>query len=199
MESLQSSLDDAEQCGQRISQLVVTLQQYRRLGQEPGEAQQSVHINHLLNMLPGLYSGLARRQRVKLELELAQIPTVQGSAQELMRVFENLLKNAFDAQPKGGRVLIQTRLMGAYVEVVVQDEGPGVPPEILPHLFERGISTRWKEGGSGLGLYLCQQLVVRHHGTLRLESSYRRGAQFVVSLPANPSELLHENSEGLES
>lgn len=199
LESFQSSLDDAEQCGQRISQLVVTLQQYRRLGQEPGEAQQPVHINHLLNMLPGLYSGLARRQRVKLELELAQIPTVQGRAQELMRVFENLLKNAFDAQPKGGRVLIQTRLVGEWVEVVVQDEGPGVSREILPHLFERGISTRWKEGGSGLGLYLCQQLVTRHHGTLRLESSYRRGAQFVVSLPATPSELLHEHSEGLES
>lgn len=199
LEQLQSTLDDAEQCGQRISQMVVTLQQYRRLGQEPGAAQKRVQLNNLLQMLPGLYSGLARRQRVKLVLELEPVPPIQGHAQELMRVFENLLKNALDAQPGGGKVTLRSRLQGACVEVGVQDDGPGVAPEVLPHLFERGTSTRWKEGGSGLGLYLCRQIVERHQGTLRLEPLAAVGAQFVVSLPVPASDDASEAIDGLES
>jgi signal transduction histidine kinase len=67
--------------------------------------------------------------------------------------------------------------------VDVQDEGPGIPEDILPHLFERFVSGSRRQGGLGLGLYLAKRIAAIHGGDLTVESSPGKGARFTLSLP----------------
>jgi PAS domain S-box-containing protein len=113
---------------------------------------------------------------------------VSGDPNRLQQVFWNLLSNAVKFTPKGGRVDVVIARVNSHVEVSVSDSGPGVPPEFLPHLFERfrqaDASTTRKHGGLGLGLAIVKQLVELHGGTVRVEGGNDgRGSIFTVSLP----------------
>ena len=113
---------------------------------------------------------------------------VSGDGDRLRQVVWNLLSNAVKFTPQGGRALVQVRRMGTHVEVRVEDNGAGIDPEFLPHVFERfrqsdQSSTR-RFGGLGLGLALVRHLVELHGGTAMASSPGRNGgAAFVIRLP----------------
>jgi signal transduction histidine kinase len=117
----------------------------------------------------------------------ADLPPVAGSADALHQVALNLLTNALQAMPQGGRLRCATRpdRPAGTVELRVEDTGPGVRPEDRPHLFELFFTTRPE--GSGLGLPLCREIVTSHGGTIELEDTVAQGASFVVTLPAAPA------------
>ncbi|MFT3912563.1 MAG: response regulator [Anaeromyxobacteraceae bacterium] len=104
---------------------------------------------------------------------------------QLQQAMLNLVVNARDAMPKGGRILLATSLAkGPPAEVVIEvvDEGPGIPPEIAEHLFEPFYST--KADGTGLGLASVYGIVKQHRGTIEVEPGVGRGATFRIRLPA---------------
>ncbi|MFO0585638.1 MAG: response regulator [Anaeromyxobacter sp.] len=104
---------------------------------------------------------------------------------QLQQAMLNLVVNARDAMPKGGRILLATSLAkGPPAEVVIEvvDEGPGIPPEIAEHLFEPFYST--KADGTGLGLASVYGIVKQHRGTVEVEPGLGRGATFRIRLPA---------------
>ena len=113
---------------------------------------------------------------------------VSGDADRLRQVVWNLLSNAVKFTPQGGRALVQVRRMGTHVEVRVEDNGAGIDPDFLPHVFERfrqsdQSSTR-RFGGLGLGLALVRHLVELHGGSVAAASAGRNsGAAFVTRLP----------------
>lgn len=113
--------------------------------------------------------------------------TVRGDAEQLKGVFLNLLLNAAEAMPDGGRLWVSTETRDAaqigarVIRVRVADEGPGVSPEMIERIFEPFFST--KEEGVGFGLALAQHAVEEHEGTLRLEEAAGPGAVFVVEFP----------------
>lgn len=115
---------------------------------------------------------------------------VLGDAARLRQCVDNLLSNAMDQSPKGGTVTLvvatQTRTDGEYATVEVIDEGPGVPPEMLPRIFERLASGRSSGGGLGLGLYLAKRIAELHGGELTVESSPGKGARFKLMVPCRP-------------
>jgi signal transduction histidine kinase len=103
------------------------------------------------------------------------------------RVFQNLIGNAIEAMPHGGRVAVRAERQdgpnGAHSTIVlVEDTGPGIPQEIRPHLFEP-FASAGKRHGMGLGLALSRQTVIDHGGELAVRSSDTRGTTFVVTLP----------------
>jgi signal transduction histidine kinase len=99
----------------------------------------------------------------------------------MREVMTNLLNNAIDAVPAGGKVEISTGRRGnGWPYVSVGDNGPGVPDERRHHLFEPHFTT--KEGGTGLGLFMSYGIVREHQGDLAYSGS-RRGAVFTVTLP----------------
>ncbi|MHB8418933.1 MAG: two-component system sensor histidine kinase NtrB [Myxococcales bacterium] len=100
---------------------------------------------------------------------------------QLRQVVDNLLRNALEAISGGGHIEVSVEATEAGSVVTVEDDGPGVPPEIAPHLFEPFFTT--KEKGTGLGLALVARIVGAHGGTVDLETQERRGARFVVRLP----------------
>ncbi|HEV2761663.1 MAG TPA: ATP-binding protein, partial [Pyrinomonadaceae bacterium] len=113
---------------------------------------------------------------------------VSGDRTRLLQIFSNLLNNAVKFSTKGGRVLVSLRAEGGEARVEVSDEGLGIAPEFLPHVFERfrqeDSSTTRAHGGLGLGLALVKSFVEAHGGTVGAESGGAdRGARFTVRLP----------------
>lgn len=112
---------------------------------------------------------------------------VHGDADELSRVFTNLLENAVRYTPADGHVTVRIISTGAAVRVAVSDTGPGIAAEHLPHLCERFYridSARARsDGGSGLGLAICKSITEAHGGSLRIESVVGQGATVTVELP----------------
>jgi len=110
------------------------------------------------------------------------LPRIRGDRQKLMQVLVNLVRNALYATRAGQAVRVSARARpSGDVEIIVEDEGPGVPPEIRARLFQPFASGKGNEG-LGLGLYMAHLIVTSHQGTIELVDA-PRGAKFVVSLP----------------
>ena len=136
---------------------------------------------------------LAEERRIEVTVEIApDTPAVLGDARRLGQVLRNLVHNAIKFTPAEGRVTVTARLLAepARVELVVRDTGVGIRPEDLARIFERfwkADSSRQRDGeGSGLGLAIARHVVEAHGGSIRVVSEPRRGATFVVELPAAP-------------
>ena len=113
---------------------------------------------------------------------------VRGNPQRLQQVFSNLLSNALKFSAKGGRVVVRLERAGDEARVSVIDQGEGIAPDVLPHIFERfrqaDSSTRRRHGGLGLGLAIVRSLVELHGGRVSATSAgLGRGATFSVTLP----------------
>ena len=128
--------------------------------------------------------GRQWRERVEITCQTEDL-TISARGMQLMQVLENLLTNA--AQAEGTkRVLVRGYREDRKAKITVEDDGKGIPAEILPRIFERGFTT--KQGrGSGLGLFISRAIVERHGGTLTAFSEPGKGARFELTLP------LHEN------
>ena len=130
----------------------------------------------------------AEAGRVALVAALEPVPQVMGDANRLQQAVWNLLANAIKFTPPGGQVRVSLGTAGGRVRIAVEDTGVGIPPEFVPHLFERfrqadGSITR-RYGGLGLGLSIVRHLVELHGGTVHAHSEGPgRGARFVIELP----------------
>jgi signal transduction histidine kinase len=101
----------------------------------------------------------------------------------------NLLRNAIDALGGTGEVRVCTAVRDGLAELVVADDGPGIPPALRARIFEPFFTTKEVGKGTGLGLAICRQLITENHGgTLELDESVARGACFRVRLPLAPVE-----------
>ncbi len=124
----------------------------------------------------------------------ANLPPLRGDPQRLQQVLWNLLSNAIKFTPHGGRVQLIVSPQDGDMLLAVQDSGQGIPPEFLPHVFERfrqvDSSITRTHGGLGLGLAIVKQLVELHGGTVRADSQGEgRGARFTVRLPLRPASI----------
>ncbi|MCR4684237.1 MAG: DUF4118 domain-containing protein [Lachnospiraceae bacterium] len=113
----------------------------------------------------------------------------------IMQVLINLINNAVKNTPLGSTIFIQSRREASSVIISVSDDGPGVPDEIRPHIFEMFYSGQNKvidgRRGLGLGLALCKSIIEAHHGTIRYMDHQPRGSSFVIELPVEEVEF-HE-------
>lgn len=110
------------------------------------------------------------------------IPLIKGSESELREVFVNLIFNALDAMPKGGRLRISTRRNGPKAQVRFTDSGIGMSREVRQRIFEPFFTTKGT-AGTGLGLAVSYSIIERHGGQIDVHSIARRGSTFIVSFP----------------
>lgn len=131
----------------------------------------------------------AMAKEIQLTSAFATIsPIVRGDEDRMQQVVWNLLSNAIKFTPKGGRVHVTIGRVNSHVEIAVADNGPGIKPEFLPHIFERfrqaDASTKRQFGGLGLGLSIVKHLMELHGGDVRaLSPGEGLGSTFVVTLP----------------
>jgi signal transduction histidine kinase len=127
-----------------------------------------------------------RHESIQLTLELnAQGISVHADATRLAQVFDNLLINAVKYAP-GAQVIVTLDVAGNEAHVKVRDTGPGISPEHMERLFQRFYrvpSTSTSVRGTGLGLYICRQLVNAHNGEITVESRLGEGTTFHIYLP----------------
>ena len=132
---------------------------------------------------------LASKHGIDLTIECApKLPLVDGDAQRLRQVFDNLIGNAIKFSPNGGAVTVQIQARNDRVVVAVHDQGIGIPADQLDRIWERFYqvdqgSTR-RFGGSGLGLAIVKRIVEAHGGRVWVESTLGKGSTFFFSLPA---------------
>jgi signal transduction histidine kinase len=129
-----------------------------------------------------LLAAAAEHQRVAVSLEIPAEIEVPLERSRVERVFSNLIGNALEAMPDGGDVRIAAEMLDGAVVVHIEDNGPGIAPEIRSQLFQPFVSAG-KRNGLGLGLALSRQTVIDHGGDMWVESRPVRGARFSFRLP----------------
>jgi signal transduction histidine kinase len=123
----------------------------------------------------------ARGKEIQIELSLDDIPPVRGNSHEISQVVSNLIFNAVEAMPEGGQLSFHTSLAGDRVVVEVVDTGVGMDEEAKRRVFEPFFTT--KPTGNGLGMSIVYGIVLRHEGTIDVESAPGRGARFCLAFP----------------
>ncbi|MGE5234013.1 MAG: ATP-binding protein [Acidobacteriota bacterium] len=144
-----------------------------------------------LAALLGECAELLRERMSKRDVRLEWTPpredcTVVGNDGELQQVFTNLMLNAIDAMAErgtGGTLTLRMGATGERVCVAVEDDGPGIPPELAEKVFQPFFTTKLGRGGTGLGLAISYDLVRRHGGELKLDNRPGGGCRFLIELP----------------
>ncbi len=176
-------LDMAVTEASRMSKLVCQLREaYRPSQPSPSEP---VDLLKMLNEVHSLLAPHLHHQSVEwIEAEKQQSFTIHGNRDQIKQVFLNICMNAIEAmQPKGGEISIsfQAPPDSGKVGIVFRDNGPGIAQEDLSKVFDPFFTT--KESGTGLGLYICYDIVQRHGGQIVVDSLPGEGATFTVWLP----------------
>jgi two-component system sensor histidine kinase ChvG len=192
----------------RLDRLISDISDASRLDAELArEDASAVDLDDVLRATVSLFNDVHRDNTPEVELDVAYAPGAHpyravGHDSRLSQVIVNLLENAISFSPPGGRVAVVARRIGPEIQIAVEDEGPGVPPENLERIFERFYTDRPQEyfgQNSGLGLNISRQIVVAHGGRLYAENrppagvgrgkgdsgeGRSGGARFVIRLPA---------------
>jgi signal transduction histidine kinase len=148
-----------------------------RLVREP------IDMSDLLTRSLDIYSVQAKEKQIALCLDAKPGVIVDGDADRMEQVFNNLLDNAIKNSPAGSTVNITSSTSENQARVAVTDSGPGMAAEHLPHVFERFYQVTGVRTGVGLGLTIAREIVLAHGGTIEVSSRPGEGAAFTVNLP----------------
>lgn len=176
----------------RMTRLLNDLLDYARI--EAGKLTvelRTIELTELLRGAVATFLPAAEKKGLRLVLDLQPaIPAVWADADRVLQIVSNLLSNAIKFTPAGGEVRVRALSEDAVVAIEVSDTGPGIPPEVLPHLFERFFQTEAgiKAGGTGLGLSVSKSLVEAQGGTMSVESKPGEKTTFRFTLPKAVSE-----------
>lgn len=167
-----------------VDRLTAITEEYLAFARLPKPKIAAEPVNPMLTALAAFVRPDLAQRQVALACELGDPdPVALADASQLRQCLVNLVRNAAEAVAAkgGGTVVLRSRQDGARVVIEVEDDGIGIPPDVLPKLFDPFFST--KEGGSGLGLALTNQIVKDHGGELSVTSAIGRGTTFTVRLP----------------
>lgn len=197
VEQIQSEL-------KRLNRLITDVSYASRLDAELARQQmQPINVTTVLSSVRDIFRDILSgdTRRVALIIDQASSETgfmVNGNDGRLGQVFTNLVDNALSFSPPDGSVLVRARQKGANIEILIEDEGPGIPEDRLETIFDRFYTDRpsteaVRGKNSGLGLSISREIVHAHGGAIWAENRYaegaehggtRRGARFTVRLPA---------------
>ncbi len=167
------------------------LHQVLDLSRKKPEIRELVDIGSTLEQSLSLLKYKFVENQIKLEKELQpDLPRVQADNAQIGQVFTNLTLNAIDAMEPGGTLRIaasrrveESSKRQPYMQILFEDTGCGMPPEIQEHVFEPFFTTKEKGLGTGLGLFICYGIIEKHGGTMDVASAPNAGTQFKICLP----------------
>ena len=172
---------------QRTKAIVTALHNYSRTDDETVvDFDLNRSLDDSLELLRHLLKG-----NVAVVKRYGEVGKIRGHAGQLGQVFMNLFTNAIQAM--AGRddatLTIDTQLHGGDVAVKISDNGPGIPPEVVPRIFDPFFTTKDVGEGTGLGLSIVHELVTRHSGTIEVDTRVGQGTTFTVTIPKNQDAL----------
>jgi signal transduction histidine kinase len=165
----------------RSTKLIANLLDFAR--QSPPSFRQ-VNINEVVDRSLDLAAHTAKMQQVEVTKELTPLlPEITADFDQLQQVCTNLILNAIQAMPEGGKLTLRTSLDNDYVKIEVSDTGYGISPENMRKLFTPFFTTKHAVKGVGLGLAVSYGIIQRHHGRIEVHSKEKAGTTFTVYLP----------------
>jgi signal transduction histidine kinase len=190
IEKLQETVEDP-QAQERLSRMLRVTERLLRISESlvdfarvRKEAVGPVTVRTAVDEAWSLVAIDERAAGAHFENRIAEQVAVTGNADRLVQVFVNLLRNAVNAIPTGGHVTVEARSLGSMVSITVEDDGPGIPPEVLPNIFEAFVTARLDARGTGLGLTIAQGIINQHGGMILAGNRPTGGARLEVRLPA---------------
>ncbi len=179
--SVRTIASEIQDASMRISSLVMAIKGFTHMDQ--AAVAEPVDLAFSLGTTVTVLRSKARGKSVAVTVQIEPgLPRVLGFVGELNQIWANLIDNALDAVPDGGRVEVTAARERQNVVVRIIDNGPGIPAEIRPHLFEPFFTTKPVGKGTGLGLDIVRRLVSRNDAGIDVESQPGR-TEFRVSLP----------------
>jgi signal transduction histidine kinase len=172
--------------GQRAAGIVNSMLGYARAN---ATLRQPTDVARLVEEALVLTEKDLTKHRVHVEKRFHARPAAPVVPGQIEQILVNLIINARQAMPRGGRLLIEVRAnkSAGTAEVRIADSGVGIPPDRLRLIFEPFYTTKEPDehghGGTGLGLSVCRQIIEQHHGRIRVESVVGKGSTFTVKLP----------------
>ena len=148
-----------------------------------------IAIKELVGETLLLLDPIFQQSGVQVTTDLAEpLPMLWGDDASLQRVLINLLDNAVNASKEGGKVEVAARAISADakhpgIQIKITDDGAGIPPELLPKIFDLFVTTKRSGKGTGLGLAVCQEIVKAHGGTINIKSEVGTGTSVRIYLP----------------
>ena len=205
-ESRARLLDVIQHDVRRLDRLISDISNASRLDAELARADaEKVDLALLAEAVTGVANSITRENHVSVKLNIersanAKSPfIVTGHDSRLGQVLTNVIENACSFSPTGGEVRVSLGRIGPDIEIVIEDDGPGIPAHALEKVFQRFYTDRPEQGfgqNSGLGLSISRQIIAAHHGRIWAENRYAQsphepdampiGARFIISLSATP-------------
>ena len=181
-------VDIAQEAGWRIQELTQT---FTNIGRQEWV---SMDIRDLLDEGLGM-AGLRTSKRIETRWSCADnLPKVQGNPVLIREALSNFFSNALEAVEDGGQIGIDARLEDEYISVKISDNGVGIPPDELKHLFQPFHTT--KPNGQGLGLFAAKHILEMHRGSVEIQSSKGSGSTVIIKWPvAGPEEAVNPFEE----
>ncbi len=173
---------------QRLEELISEFFDINRLElSQIDEAEQTIHLSMLLEQVGDEFWPLFEEKELRFLPSVSEGLTVRGDPDKLARVFDNVLRNAVNYSVPGGTVGLRAFRQGGEIIVSISNEGLEIPEQELSHIFEKfyrlDAARSSRTGGAGLGLAIAKEIVERHGGKIRAESTGKR-AVFTITLPA---------------
>jgi signal transduction histidine kinase len=167
----------------KISESLVDFSRVRKQSLEP------VPLRHLIDDAWNLVAIDEKAAQVAFANNINTDHVVTGNSDRLIQVFVNLLRNALYAVRPAGKIVVQSRPLNrnaqSWISVTVEDNGPGIPADVLPDIFDAFVSSRLDAKGTGLGLTVAEGIVHQHGGTIAASNRPEGGACLEVALPAS--------------
>ena len=205
-ESRARLLDVIQHDVRRLDRLISDISNASRLDAELARADaEKVDLALLAEAVTGVANSITRENHVSVKLNIersanAKSPfIVTGHDSRLGQVLTNVIENACSFSPTGGEVRVSLGRIGPDIEIVIEDDGPGIPAHALEKVFQRFYTDRPEQGfgqNSGLGLSISRQIIAAHHGRIWAENRYAQsphepdampiGARFIIRLSATP-------------
>ena len=165
-----------------VDRLSRIAEQYLSVARRPRPSLQLERVDDLVRELVAFILPELARAGVRSRLDIdPDLPEIELDESQLRQALLNLIRNAREAMPKGGEIVVSVARVGEQVEICIDDTGAGVPEELRASIFDPFFTT--KQRGTGLGLAVTREIIEAHHGTIRCEPRPERGTRFRIALP----------------
>jgi two-component system NtrC family sensor kinase len=174
-------LNDIYEQADRAAAIVRNLLEFSR---PEKAALQRVSIEEIITSTVKLVKNQFALSGIKVDMAIpSDLPRVYGERNSLKQVFVNLFVNSAQAMHEGGKLTIEAKDKGDFIQIVVADTGPGIPPENLPRIFDPFFSTKEVGHGTGLGLSVTYGIIKKYRGDIQVSSTPGAGTTFTICLP----------------
>jgi signal transduction histidine kinase len=178
-EGIQKLLKSSREGTNRVKKIVQDLRTFSRMDQaELQEVNLHEEIDRTIELMEPRF-----KNQISVVRNYGEIPRVQCYIGQLNQVFMNLLGNACDAMGTDGTITITTRTADSGIELVFEDDGPGIPDDVRSRIFDPFFTTKPVGVGTGLGLSISHSILERHDGRLSVDSEPGAGTRFTIELP----------------